>query len=206
MESLNIIKFSAIPNIGTTLFNAYGDFIMQDNQRQTLLAYTAGVLDSDGAFMIVKNSSTRKNPNYMATVKIAMVHEDGIKAITNELGYGRYRLEGTRKSRPNSLPIFHWYIRDRKKVKPFLEEVLPYLRNKVRQAKFLLEFCNKYKPCRIPKFGLDKKELDYREESYWKMKALNKEAYDSIRKLNDNKVAATTESQRSERISDSLNS
>ncbi len=164
---------------------------MHDNQRQTHWAYIAGILDADGCFMISKHNRERNwAPTYMPSVKIAMIEFEAINFIM-EQGYGKYNIDGARKDRPNSKPIYHWYLRSRKNVVPFLNEVIPYLKIKKNRAKFLLEFCHGFTPY-ISK-GVPLKELNYREESYVKM-----------REFNGNKVAATTKFSGSERRSDSL--
>lgn len=179
---------------------------MQDNQRQTHWAYIAGIMDADGCFMITKHF--RKTPvnrrwnilkerscTYLPSVKICMVEDQAINFIHNEMGFGEIRLYGTRKDRPNSKPIYHWLMRSKKNIAPFLEQVIPYLRVKKERAQFLLEYCKNVKDCARPYYGLSDEELNYRELSYVKM-----------REFNGNKVAATTKSQRHVSASDSLNS
>lgn len=178
---------------------------MQGNQKQTHWAYVAGILDADGCFMISKHSrkSEYENrkwvvvptwaPTYMPSIKIAMIEPEAIEFITKEMGFGHWNLNGARKDRVNSKPIYHWYLRSRKNVVPFLNEVIPYLRVKKQRAEFLLEFCHKFKQCSSR--GVTPDELNYREQSYVKMRGLN-----------GNKVAATTKSQRRVSASDSLNS
>jgi len=181
---------------------------MQDNQRQTHLAYVAGVMDSDGCFMITrhKRKTQRKDyPHiveqwswtYMPSVKICQIEPEAINFIKEELGYGTITLGGARPSRPNSMPIYQWGIRNRKQLVPFLEAILPYLKIKKHKAEYLLNYCNTAQNIderSKRRFGLDKDELIYREDSYQKM-----------RELNGKKVAATTKSQGRESVSDSLN-
>ena len=175
---------------------------MQDNQRQTHWAYVAGVLDADGCFMISKHSRQAEHkrkwsivenwcPTYMPSIKIAMIEFESIDLVCNEMGFGHYNINGARKNRPNSKPIYHWYLRGKNNVIPFLKEVIPYLRVKKKRAEFLLEFSENMKECTCK--GVPIEEFNYREESYVKM-----------REFNGNKVAATTKPRRSERISDSL--
>lgn len=186
---------------------------MYDNQRQTLWAYIAGIMDADGCFMIFKHKRKTKNRDtergknfpknvenwsisYLPGVKIGMIEKEAISLICDEMKFGHYTLEGARKSRPNSKRIYHWYMRNKKDVKPFLENIIPYLRVKKNRAEHLLKFICHLENYKNPCYrGLDANELNYREDMYLKM-----------RKFNGNKVAATTESPRSERINDSLNS
>lgn len=182
---------------------------MHDNQKQTHWAYIAGVMDSDGAFMITrhKRKTQRKDyPHrvdnwswtYMASVKVSQVEPEAISFLKNEMGLGTMSVNGARPSRPMSSPLYQWGIRNIKSVIPFLEQVIPYLRIKKERALFLLSYCKTakyYERGAARTYGLDKDELVYREESYQKM-----------RKLNCRKVAATTKPQERESVSDSLTS
>lgn len=161
---------------------------MHDNQSQAHWAYIAGVMDSDGCFMITKHNrkTTRKNhphnvdgwsPVYLASVKISQVEPEAIDLVHKELGYGTVTIIGARPSRPNSKPLIQWGIRKRKDLIPFLENILPYLRIKKNRAEFLLRYCKNaafLETSRGPGYwGLDKDELVYREESYQAMRKLN---------------------------------
>ncbi len=182
---------------------------MHDNQRQAHWAYIAGVMDSDGCFMITKHKRKtvrKQNPHlvdewaatYLASVKICQVEPEAIDFIHKELGYGTVTLDGARPSRPNCKPIYQWGIRNRKELKDFLVNVIPYLRIKKAKAEFLLQYCNTAifieNSGKGRRYGVDKDELVYREESYQKM-----------RELNGKNAAATTKSPGRESASDSLN-
>ena len=185
---------------------------MQDNQRQTHeWAYIAGVMDSDGCFMIFKHKRKTKNKltnralafpknvdqwaySYLPGVKIQMIEPEAISFIQNDMNFGNMYIDGARKSRPNSKPIYHWYMRNKDQLIPFLEGIMPYLRVKKDRAKHLLDFCYHLKTQKNPGYrGVPQDELDYREDVYIKM-----------REFNGNKVAATTKSFEHESVSDSL--
>ncbi len=178
---------------------------MQDNQRQTHWAYIAGIMDADGCFMISRHhrktlkrvarllNVERWSATYMPCVKVAMIEQEAVNFIVEVSCIGKIVLDGARKSRPNSKPIYHWFERDKRKIIPFLENVIPYLKVKKDRASFLLNYCKTVKDCASPYYGLTQEELDYREESYRTM-----------REFNGNKVAATTESHGRESVSDSL--
>jgi len=185
---------------------------MQDNQSQTHdWSYVAGIMDADGCFMIQRhnrktnNRSTNRALNfpkrvdnwgivYLPCVKIGMIEYEAIDYIMNEMKFGRMVIDGARKSRPNSKPIYHWYLTNKDEIISFLEGVIPKLRIKKNRAIFLLE-CTKYlKAQKNPGYkGLTQSELDYRQDMYVKM-----------RELNGNKVGATTKSPGHESASDSL--
>lgn len=186
---------------------------MHDDQSQTHWAYIAGIMDADGCFMIFKHKRKTKNGtsrralmfpknkdgwsiSYLPGVKIAMIEPEAIDLIWKEMGYGNMHIDGARKSRPNSKPIYHWLMRGKNgKLIPFLLNVLPYLRVKKKRAEHLLEFCRHILRYENPCYrGLAQNELDYREEMYLKM-----------REFNGNKVGATTKPHGHESVSDSLN-
>ena len=186
---------------------------MQDNQNQTHWAYIAGIMDADGCFMIFKHKRKTKNKTtdraqafpkrveswaitYLPGVKIGMIEPEAISFIQNEMGFGHMHIDGARKNRPNSKPIYHWYMRDKNRVRLFLENVIPHLRVKKYRALHLLDFCKHLQNAPLRGYlGLSQEELDYREDMYVKM-----------REFNGNKVGATTKSIGPEKACDSLNS
>lgn len=183
---------------------------MQDNQSQTHWAYIAGVMDSDGCFMIsshkrkTKNGTSKRsiafpktvehwNVTFLPCVKIAMIEPEAVTFIRDDMGYGTMYLYGARPSRPGRKPIYDWSIKDKVKIIPFLEGVLPYLRVKKNRAEHLMMFCKHLRDFGNQCYrGLPKDELDYREDMYWKM-----------RKLNGSKVGAETKPHWCESTSDS---
>lgn len=187
-----------------------GEF-MQDNQNQTHWAYIAGIMDADGCFMISKHKRKTKNKisvralefpknveqwsyTYSPALKIAMIEPEAICLIQDEMKFGHMHIDGARKNRPNSLPIYHWYLRNWRQAIPFIENILPYLRVKKKRAIHLLKFCRHLSTQSNPGYkGLSLEELNYREDMYLKM-----------REFNGNKVGATTKSQGPERACDSL--
>lgn len=186
---------------------------MQDNQSQTHWAYMAGIMDADGCFMISKHKRKTKNKDtqralvfpkttdhwaytYAPALKIAMIEPEAIDLIEKEMGFGHMHIDGARKSRPNSKPIFHWYLRNWRQAIPFIENLLPYLRVKRDRAIHLLSFCKHLSQYPNPGYrGVSLEELNYREDAYVKM-----------REFNGNKVGATTKPFKHESVSDSLSS
>lgn len=158
---------------------------MQDNQRQAQCwIYAAGIMDSDGCFMIAKYN--RKNGNYyLPCVKISMVQNGAINYIRQETGLGTISISGVRPSRPNSLPLYQWTITNRPDLMTFLNGILPYLQNKKDRAIHLLDYCSKseYRRYGTKHIRMSDVELKFREDMYLKM-----------RKLNEIKAAATTKS------------
>jgi len=186
---------------------------MHGNQKQTHWAYVAGIMDADGCFMMIKHKRQTKNGTserslafpknldawsytYLPCIKIGMIEYEAIGFILEEMNFGHMHIDGARKNRPNSKPIYHWYMRNKNECIPFLKGVIPHLRVKRDRAEFLLKFCMHLLKFPNPCYkGLSKEELDYREQTYLRM-----------REFNGNKVAATTKFQGRENVSDSLNS
>lgn len=184
---------------------------MHDNQNQTHWSYIAGIMDADGCFMIMKHKRQTKNGTtrrsiefpktvdawaitYLPALKISMIEPEAIDFIMNEMKFGKMNIDGVRKNRPNSKPIYHWRVRSKDESARFIENVLPYLKVKKQRALHLLDFCKHLQEYKNPCYrGLPIDELDYREDMYRKM-----------REFNGNKVGATTEPRKHESVSDSL--
>lgn len=184
---------------------------MHDNQSQTHWSYVAGIMDADGCFMIMKHKRKTKNGSterslefpkrveqwsvtYLPCLKIAMIEPEAVYFIKDILGYGNIGIDGARKDRPNSKPIFHWYLRNKGKGAEFIRNVLPYLKVKRKRAEHLLKFCEHLESVfQEGRRGIEPEELNYREEVYLKM-----------REFNGSKVGATTKSHERESVSDSL--
>lgn len=186
---------------------------MYDNQRQTQLAYLAGVLDSDGSFFIQTNKRETKNrdsiraskfpkkvsswsASYTPCIKISQIQTEAIELAKEVFNYGKINTFGARPSRPNSMTIYEYKITKTEKIIEIIEMILPYLRIKKNRALHLLEYCrHKLAYGSRCYSGVEIDELNYREDMYQKM-----------RELNGNKVAATTKSLERESVCDSLTS
>lgn len=195
MESLNM-KYNNCYTYTGSVINAVKEYFMHDNQRQAQWAYAAAIMDSDGCFMIARYKRGHRY-DYNPMVKIAMIQDGSINYILKCTQLGYVNTVGTRKSRPNSLPMFEWRITKRSDLIAFLQGILPWLQNKKNRAEHLLEYCLNigHKQYGQRHIRMTDSELQYREESYQKM-----------RKLNVIKAAATTKSYGHESACDSLNS
>jgi len=193
MESLNIKSLDCYAHTGSVLSLVNGYF-MHDNQSQTHWIYAAAIMDSDGCFMINRYKRGARY-DYLATIKITMVNNGSINYIMNSSGLGYVNINGIRTSRPYSLPLYEYRITNRNDLIIFLTAIMPYLQNKKERAEHLLNYCNKigYKPHGQRHIKMTDEELQFREDSYLKM-----------RKLNKIKVGATTKSYGPEKVCDSL--
>jgi hypothetical protein len=182
MESLNIFSQDCYTYTGSVCIQK-GDY-MQDNQNQTHWIYAAAIMDSDGCFMISRYKRGHRY-DYLPNVKISMINNGSINYIQKETGLGYVMINGTRPSRPNSLPLYEWRITNKIDLITFLNGIMPYLQNKKERAQHLLDFCRigNFKEYGQRHIRLTQEELNYREQAYIKM-----------RELNANKVGATTKS------------
>jgi len=164
---------------------------MHGNQRQAVLwAYLAGLIDGEGSFVIQKTSvekiaksSRSKTPKYLAYFCIGMVDKSPLDLIQETISAGKVYEERV----PDRRSIWRIRFAGRLKLIPFVEQLLPYLIVKKRQAKLILDFCRNWEKPGRKEHGytacVSEKELQRREEAYLKM-----------RKFNAVGAAATTES------------
>ncbi len=153
---------------------------MYDNQRQAVLwAYLAGLIDGEGSFVIQKTavekiakSSKSVSPKYLAYFCIGMVDKEPLDLIQETIGAGKVYEERVPERRSM------WRIRfgGRLKLMPFINNLMPYLIVKKKQAELMLDFCEKW-VTPINENGkrsrVSDQELQRREEAYLKMRKLN---------------------------------
>jgi hypothetical protein len=164
---------------------------MQGNQRQAVhWAYLAGLIDGEGSFVIQKTevekiakSSKSKTPKYLAYFCIGMVDKQPLDMIQETIGSGKVYEERV----PNRRSIWRIRFAGRITLIPFIQNLLPYLIVKKKQAELLLDFClNWVTP--------GKKEHGYRDRVSNEELQRREEAYLKMRKLNAVGAAATTKS------------
>ena len=176
---------------------------MHDNPQQTLrYAYFAELFDGEGSFCICKQSSEyymkktkRKNPHYHPLVRMGLTNRTLLDEMQRLFQCGKVYDEGIRKGRPDHKPMYRFQTTSRDDCVKIINLLLPELTEKKSQALLVKKFCEGWKSPFNRQSGIDPEELHRREELYYK-----------VRKLNTVGVAATTESLRPERVSDSLNS
>ncbi len=150
--------------------------------RQTDLAYTAGVIDSDGCITINKN----KGLYYLyPRVSIGQIDSEALDFIKNIFNFVKYKKGRTQNNRQ-----FYDLIICGKKAKPVLQLILPYLKIKKKQAKIVIKLCDL-----IDGYPKAKKKIKVVSEKrgtyYFIKKVLSKKQlndrlklYKQIRKLN----------------------
>lgn len=162
---------------------------MRDNQRETRLAYLAGIVDGEGCITMYRNREALNPGYFVVCMKCSMCEPQAVKMLQAEFG-GSIGIVRPTRANKHHRNAFMWQLYGRKKVKAALELLLPQLRVKHEIALAVLEFCNTHKFIR----NLSREELRRREELFLRVKKL-------IRP-----VPATTKSEDPERGCDSLNS
>lgn len=111
---------------------------------ETIKAYLAGVLDSDGYFTIRRSTYQMRvrgdatQPVFSEKVGIKQVQPHAIDLLFEYFG-GYRRME--KPSAINGKMLHAWSVTDKKAI-AVVQELLPYLRIKHRQAEILLELRN----------------------------------------------------------------
>lgn len=137
------------------------------------LAYTAGMIDSDGCIAI--NRSHKGYRHFCPWVQIAQIDSEGLKYIEkifNFLKYSNFCKDNKRK--------FHRLLIVGSKCQIILKQILPYLKIKKKQALIVIKLCklidNRYKT----KIGKGKDTRKMKNSEICKRYNL----YKQIRKLN----------------------
>lgn len=133
-------------------------------------AYIAGLMDTDGSFMISKRIAHNgmKNPNYVAKISYGEKDARPPLFIRNTFSKGFIALKensGCENGR------FVWELVVKEEMIQFIKLVLPYLKVKKPNAEILLNFCENFNPVRKGhRFGIPKEELEFREKCYLDLK------------------------------------
>lgn len=112
-----------------------------------LLAYCAGVMDSDGHIGVHVNSykvrsgkwADSKQPTYQPRVTVKQC-DTGAIDVFHAL-FGGHRYLDTKNRKGSARPIDTWNVHS-KSVRRVVEPIRPYLRIKQRQADLVLELCD----------------------------------------------------------------
>lgn len=157
-------------------------FDMQNNRE--LVIYLAGLLDADGSFSIILNTSIQKkfgrpNPQWHETVALKQVTAIGTKLLKQTFGGCTYP---EKPSMAGGKPLFCWRANDRTGAKA-CERLIPFLRIKKRQARLLLLLS-------VRKAANGNKRLSVREV------AARQRLRNQVRKLNSTGTAPRIQRQR----------
>lgn len=144
------------------------------DEDQNKWAYIAGLMDTDGSFMISKRlgHNGMKNPNYLAKVSYGEKDVRTPSFIKSTFPFGVI----SEKDNHNCINgRFVWELVVKNDICKFIRRVLPYLKVKKQNAEILLNFCENYKPVRIGhRFGIPEEELKFREKCHQDLSKLQR--------------------------------
>lgn len=135
--------------------------------------WLGGFFDGEGT---VGASLTGWTGRYPAVwVSLPNTHLDIIEEIHTFVGVGR--LQGHDSGNPKHKPTLTWSIVGMVAAIPFLEQIIPHLRMKRRQAELALEFCRMVE-ARGPSKGMSDEERAARTALVEEIRRLNKKGRD----------------------------
>jgi len=129
-------------------------------------SYIAGLMDTDGSFMIHKRIAHNgmKSPNYLAKISYGEKDIRTPTFIKSVFPFGVI----SKKGNDNCVNgRFVWELVVKEDMIEFIKMVLPYMKVKKQNAQILLNFCENYKPVKKGhRFGIPKEELEFRDNCY----------------------------------------
>lgn len=143
------------------------------------LAYLAGILDGDGAFIIGCYAFNKKTgtPHFHTSIQVTSVDKVLIEWLVDNFG-GKLSTYTAKQMASNCKRVpFRWTIfSDR--VKHLCECILPYLVIKTEQAEIMIEMRNTFEKTRMQKGNkgtqpISKEVLDIRYALFHKLKSLH---------------------------------
>jgi len=139
-----------------------------------VLAYVAGVVDSDGHIGIDRSATMpqrRTSVRYEAAVVVTNVDRPLMDWLQEEFGGS---LRQRKQMLPHHKPTYSWKLSEQQAA-GFCEQILPYLRVKKRQAELLIELKAGWQQPEKRGQGAktSESELARREAIYQRFKALN---------------------------------
>lgn len=146
----------------------------------TVFAYAAGMIDSDGSITLHKNHSSRKNPHYKVTIQLTWskteLTTETMKEFIRHFGGKLYEVKRNLGYATKVKVMNKWLLYKTEDTLLFLQRIYPYLRLKREQARLSIEFLNKRASTPI-KYGFTnpkpKEVVEYEMSVYSLMRELN---------------------------------
>lgn len=129
----------------------------------TVWAYIAGLMDTDGSFSIKREKNKTKHMGYSPVISLTLISSAALNFIKMHVAEGRVAVVKVPTTKQGF--AYKWNICSRSDCVAVLERILPYLRNKKESAKILLEFCNGFE-AQQGRYLLTQKQIDFRENLY----------------------------------------
>ena len=106
-------------------------------KRPVLVAWAAGFLDADGTITLNRNrSGNRRTPNWKA---IVAAYNRDVRALEVFRGLFGGKISVDRSDHPRWASVYLWVCR-KEGIRAALEEMLPYLRVKEKQARLMIDY------------------------------------------------------------------
>lgn len=129
-------------------------------------AYLAGLMDTDGSFMINKRlgHNGMKNPNYLPKVSYGESDSRPLTFIRQVFPFGSVLQKESSSVKGGR---FVWELVVKDEISDFISRLLPFMKVKKPNAEIVLDFCRNFKPVKKGhRFGIPPEELTFREKCY----------------------------------------
>lgn len=144
-------------------------------KEEILMAYLAGTMDGDGSFSICKSMQGERSALYYPVIQLSNACEKIIDVLKSTFGGRKHeRKPYIAKDGGSRRTNYHWMIQRSTSCLPMLEKIIPYLILKKERAEFLMKFILE-NPFKRGSVRIDQKTLEFRENSYLKMRGFNDE-------------------------------
>lgn len=137
-------------------------------------SYLAGLMDTDGSFMIHKRigHNGMKSPNYIVKVSYGDADSRAINFILKTCPFGTVNKKEYSTIKGGR---FVWELVVKDEIVSLIEKILPFLIVKKKNAQIVLDFCKNSKPVKKGhRFGIPSEELAFREKCYMELKVLQR--------------------------------
>ena len=165
---------------------------MENNNKETTLAYIAGLYDGDGSFSICKKKpeADGRAPLYYPLIQICKSNRLIIDFIANYFDGRVYRTKSVFKNGSPKRDIYHLHIEKQERCRKFVEQIAPYLQIKRQQAEYMLKFIqdNPFKRG----IHVSDESIGNREQFYNNMRKLN-EKRDKVPQLSSRSARKNSE-------------
>ncbi len=149
---------------------------MQDNQRQAVLYYLAGIIDGEGCIRMGKQkyqAHPNWNPQFYGCISVGMVNKQVIELLRDTFTPNRPNKIYTERVQGRK-PVYRWIARKDQEVMAILKELHPLLLIKKEQAEIVMAFLESKNTKGFQRNkGLPPQELRWREGLFQQMKTLN---------------------------------
>ena len=145
-----------------------------DSSMKVDIKYLAGLIDGEGFFTInyrkKKQSEKGMSHEFTPVVGVHMTATKLLHRIQKQYGGNIYERMGTNRIRAD------WSIRQARNVHSFLEQIIPHLIVKKKQAILLKDFCERFEGLSGKEvYKLDEKEIKKRKSIKEELTKINKE-------------------------------